>query len=105
MQEKKYKVVIVGGGTAGLTVASKIAARFAPGELAVIEPAEKHFYQPLWTLVVNGIFPREVSALDEQDCIPESCGLILGFVSIYCSRPAAGGSAGRSLARGKVMLP
>jgi sulfide:quinone oxidoreductase len=34
----KQQIVVVGGGTAGITV-------------AVIEPSGQHFYQPLWTLV------------------------------------------------------
>jgi len=70
MSEKKYKVLIVGGGTAGLTVASKIAGKFAEGEIAVIEPSEKHYYQPLWTLVGGGIFPKEETERNEKDYIP-----------------------------------
>ena len=31
-------------------------------EVAVIEPSDLHYYQPLWTLVGAGVFPKEESA-------------------------------------------
>lgn len=70
MQKSKFKIVIVGGGTAGITVASQIAKKFGNGEIAIIDPAAKHYYQPLWTLVGGGIFPKEASERDEKDLIP-----------------------------------
>lgn len=70
MESMQFKVVIVGGGTAGITVASQIAGKFSNGEIAIIEPATKHYYQPLWTLVGGGIFPKAVSERNEKDFIP-----------------------------------
>ena len=66
-----YEILIIGGGTGGLTVASQLAARIGGGAMAVIEPSPTHYYQPLWTLVGGGIFPKEESARDEADFIPE----------------------------------
>ena len=66
-----YEILIVGGGTAGLTVASQLAPRLAGATIAVLEPSEKHYYQPLWTLVGGGIFPREESERDEADFMPD----------------------------------
>jgi len=70
MQENNFKVVIVGGGTAGITVASQLIKKFGSGEIAIIDPAAKHYYQPLWTLVGGGIFPKEQSERNEKDYIP-----------------------------------
>ncbi len=70
MQENNFKVVIVGGGTAGITVASQLIKKFGSGEIAIIDPASKHYYQPLWTLVGGGIFPKEQSERNEKDYIP-----------------------------------
>lgn len=71
MREQKYKIVIVGGGTAGITVAAKIAGKFSKGEIAIIEPSSKHYYQPLWTLVGGGAVRKESTEREEQDYIPK----------------------------------
>lgn len=70
MANNHYKVVIVGGGTGGLTVAARLAKQLNPREMAIIEPATKHYYQPLWTLVGGGEFPKQVTEREESDYIP-----------------------------------
>ena len=69
--ETHYDILVLGGGTAGLTVASQLADRIGGGHLGIVEPSSKHYYQPLWTLVGGGIFPREESARDEADLMPD----------------------------------
>jgi len=54
----RARVLIIGGGTAGITVAARLA-RAGEQEIAIIEPSEKHYYQPLWTLVGAGIASAE----------------------------------------------
>lgn len=49
----KHQVLIVGGGTAGVTVAARLL-RKGYTDVAIIEPSDKHYYQPLWTLVGGG---------------------------------------------------
>ena len=66
------KVVIVGGGTAGLSV----AARLKGFDVTIIEPSEKHYYQPLWTLVGGGIVSKEVTERAEKDYIPSGANWI-----------------------------
>jgi sulfide:quinone oxidoreductase len=66
-----YDILIIGGGTGGLTVASQLAGHVDGGAIAVIEPSATHYYQPLWTLVGGGIFPKEESARREADFIPD----------------------------------
>jgi sulfide:quinone oxidoreductase len=65
-----HQVLIVGGGTAGLTVAAHLRNQEDPPEVAVLEPSDKHYYQPLWTLIGGGVFPREESERNEGDFIP-----------------------------------
>ncbi|GAA5988455.1 hypothetical protein JCM10908_003574 [Rhodotorula pacifica] len=59
-----HKFVVVGGGTAGVTVAAQLQRAFAAegralneGDIAIVEPAKTHDYQPGWTLVGTGLQP------------------------------------------------
>lgn len=49
----KHEILIIGGGTAGITVAARLL-RNGHRDVAVIEPSDTHYYQPLWTLVGGG---------------------------------------------------
>ena len=67
-----HKVVIVGGGTAGITVAARLTKGwFNRLDVAVIEPSDKHYYQPLWTLVGGGVFRKEVTERSEASVMPK----------------------------------
>lgn len=65
-----HKFLIVGGGSAGISVAARLARAGHASETAIIEPSDKHYYQPLWTLVGAGILPREATERNEADYIP-----------------------------------
>nr|WP_290669233.1 FAD/NAD(P)-binding oxidoreductase [Ardenticatena sp.] len=67
----KHQIVIVGGGTAGITVAARLLRERPDLDVAIIEPSEKHYYQPIWTLVGAGAVPREASVRDEAEVMPE----------------------------------
>jgi sulfide:quinone oxidoreductase len=59
--DKKFKVVVIGGGPGGLSVSSTVSKLLGKGEVAVIEPSSQHYYQPLWTYVGGGLKPFEES--------------------------------------------
>ena len=65
----KHQILIVGGGTAGITVAARLL-RKGHTDVAVIEPSDKHYYQPLWTLVGGG---QAKASTTERDRSPRSC--------------------------------
>ncbi len=56
-----HRILILGGGTAGITVAARLRRAAAHLDIGIVEPSESHFYQPLWTLVGAGVFPPEAS--------------------------------------------
>ncbi len=67
---KSFDIVIVGGGSAGCAVAASIRKRAPRLNIAIIEPSEKHYYQPAWTLVGAGEFDVNKTVRPMQDCIP-----------------------------------
>lgn len=50
MTTQHHRTVIVGGGSAGISVAARLR-RAGERDVAVLDPSERHYYQPLWTLV------------------------------------------------------
>jgi len=65
----KHQILIVGGGTAGITVAARLL-RKGHTDVAVIEPSSKHYYQPLWTLVGGGQAKASGTERDESSVMP-----------------------------------
>ncbi len=54
--DAKFDVVIVGAGAGGISAAASLKARKPELEIAIIDPADIHYYQPGWTMVGGGIF-------------------------------------------------
>jgi len=65
------RIVIVGGGSAGITTAAHLLKARSDLKITIIEPSEKHYYQPLWTLVGGGVFPKEESEREQADFMPK----------------------------------
>lgn len=82
---KYYQIVIVGGGTAGITVASRLLRKnqSLKGKIAIIDPAEYHYYQPLWTLVGAGVSSLKSSRKDMKSVMPEGVQWIKNAVSSF----------------------
>ncbi|MGB0388889.1 MAG: NAD(P)/FAD-dependent oxidoreductase [Ardenticatenaceae bacterium] len=78
-----HQVLIVGGGSAGLTVAAHLSNSPNAPQIGIIEPSEKHYYQPIWTLVGGGVFPKEVSERNQADFIPAGATWIKDMVASF----------------------
>ena len=48
-----FEVVIVGAGAGGISVAASLKSRKPELNIAVIDPADIHYYQPGWTTQVR----------------------------------------------------
>lgn len=70
MTSSHHSIVVLGGGTAGLSVAARLLLADPKLDVAIVEPSAHHDYQPIWTLVGGGVFPKEISRRPEADYIP-----------------------------------
>lgn len=66
-----YQILIIGGGTAGITIAAQLKRKDSALQIAIIEPSTKHYYQPAWTLVGAGAFDFKETERNEEDYIPK----------------------------------
>lgn len=81
--EKHYQILIVGGGNAGLSVASQLLRKRKGLNIGIIEPSENHYYQPAWTLVGAGIFDIRKTVRNEKDFIPKNTTWIKDAVAEF----------------------
>ncbi|WP_270354200.1 NAD(P)/FAD-dependent oxidoreductase [Microbacterium testaceum] len=63
------RIVIIGGGNAGLSVAGRLQ-RARAGEITVIEPREQHAYAPLQSHIAGGAARASLAVRAQADVIP-----------------------------------
>ena len=78
----KHQILIVGGGTAGITVAARLL-RKGYTDVAVIEPSSMHYYQPLWTLVGGGQAKASTTERAESSVMPKEATWIRNAASAF----------------------
>ena len=66
----KAKIVIVGGGAAGITMSAYLAEMLRHVDITIIEPNETHYYQPGYTLIAADVFTPEEIARTTKELIP-----------------------------------
>jgi len=86
----RHKVLVVGGGTGGLSVARQIYDRFkaagkqlSDGEIAIVDGAIDHYYQPGWTLVGSGLRSKSDFRHSLASLIPKNIAHIPEYVKIF----------------------
>lgn len=66
------RIVIVGGGAAGLTSAARLTQSLTGARITVIDGRKEHHYQPGYTLVAAGIKPANYVLSETKDYIPKN---------------------------------
>jgi sulfide:quinone oxidoreductase len=80
---RHHQILIVGGGTAGISVAARLRRALRGADLAIVEPSEDHYYQPLWTLAGAGVVRKEVTRRPERGLIPKGAAWIRDAVARF----------------------
>ncbi|WP_367754034.1 FAD/NAD(P)-binding oxidoreductase [Flavobacterium sp. WC2430] len=81
--KEHFQILIIGGGNAGLSVAAQLIRKKSDSNIGIIEPSEKHYYQPAWTLVGAGIYDVEKTVRQEKDYIPKNSTWIIDAVTEF----------------------
>ncbi|NXO21854.1 SQOR protein, partial [Cisticola juncidis] len=66
-----YEVLVLGGGAGGIAMGARMKRKVGAGNVAVVEPRETHYYQPLWTLVGGGAKQLAASARPMANVMPK----------------------------------
>ncbi len=79
----RYRIVIVGGGTAGISVAAALRRRLDRDEaIALVEPSPTHCYQPGLTLVGGGVWPLERTRKPTGGIVPRGVEWLQDHASV-----------------------
>ena len=78
--KRHYRILILGGGNAGISVAARLLNTDSKLEIGLLDPSDRHYYQPAWTLVGGGAFDIHDTVRREEDVMPRG---------VTCIREAA----------------
>lgn len=79
-----HKILIIGGGAAGITVAASLQRHGVPaGDIAIVEPSDTHYYQPAFTLVGAGLFDMDKTRRSTDTLIPPGVTRIAASASTF----------------------
>lgn len=67
----KGKIVIIGGGAAGISMASRLKHWLDTPDITLIDPSDRQFYQPGFTLIASGVYKPEEVWKKQEDCMPD----------------------------------
>lgn len=81
-----YDIVIVGGGAAGIATAASLLNRRSALDIAIIDPADVHYYQPGWTMVGAGVFQPMATEKPMDVVIPPTVQRIKSTVVAFAPK-------------------
>lgn len=83
LMKSHYQILIVGGGNAGISVAAQLLRQNSSLDIGILEPSDRHYYQPAWTLVGAGAFDVQNTVRPMQSVIPQGATWIQDAVTTF----------------------
>jgi sulfide:quinone oxidoreductase len=83
MSQQHYSLLIVGGGAAGVSVANNMRRQNSSITIGLIEPSEKHYYQPGFTIIGGGAYTLKQATKNEKDLIHSSVTWIKDYADSF----------------------
>ena len=77
----KGKIVIIGGGAAGISMAARLKNWLDKPDITLIDPSDRQFYQPGFTLIASGVYKPDDVWRKQEDCMPSDIKWIKDFVT------------------------
>jgi sulfide:quinone oxidoreductase len=83
MAQQHFALLIVGGGAAGVSVANNMHRKNPALTIGLIEPSEKHYYQPGFTIIGGGSYTLKQATREEKDLIHPSVTWIKDYADTF----------------------
>lgn len=83
MSEQHHSILIVGGGAAGVSIANNMHRKNASIDIALIEPSEKHYYQPGFTITGGGAYTLKKCTKNQVDIINPAINWIKEYAESF----------------------
>lgn len=83
MSGQHHTLLIVGGGAAGVSVANNMRRQNAAIAIGLIEPSEKHYYQPGFTIIGGGAYTLKQATKEEKNLIHPSVNWIKDYADSF----------------------
>ncbi|PPD04993.1 MAG: pyridine nucleotide-disulfide oxidoreductase [Methylobacter sp.] len=83
MSNQHYTLLIIGGGAAGISIANNMRRQNSTLQMALVEPSEKHYYQPGFTIVGGGAYTLAKTLKPEAGLIPAGVTWIKDYADSF----------------------
>ncbi len=78
-----YNVVVIGGGTGGIMTSAQLLRHDKNLKIAVVEPSDKHVYQPAWTLVGANTYDYDKTIRPESSVMPKQVTWVKEYAETF----------------------
>jgi sulfide:quinone oxidoreductase len=83
MSQQQQSLLIIGGGAAGVSVANNMRRQHADIKITLVEPSEKHYYQPGFTIIGGGAYTLKQATKNEKDLLHPSVTWVKDYAESF----------------------